>query len=77
MLAQRPGNYRLDAGAQHLPTPIVEEPSGPGRGVIIPLKGFQITNPSASHETTGWNDYEFLFGTIDEPANDALANDNR
>jgi hypothetical protein len=31
----------------------------------------QITNASASHETTGWNDYEFLFGMIDEP-NDAL-----
>jgi hypothetical protein len=37
----------------------------------------EITNASASHETTGWNDYKFLFGTIDEPANDALANNNR
>jgi hypothetical protein len=37
----------------------------------------EISNASGSHETTGWNDYEFLFGTIDEPANDALANNNR
>ncbi len=37
----------------------------------------EITNASASPETTSWSDYEFLFGTIDEPANDALANDNR
>ena len=39
--------------------------------------GLEITIASASRETTGWNDYEFLFGTIDEPANDALANNNR
>jgi hypothetical protein len=24
----------------------------------------EITNASASHETIGWNDYEFLFGAI-------------
>ena len=36
----------------------------------------EITNASASHEPPA-DDYEFLFGTIDEPANDALANNNR
>jgi hypothetical protein len=34
---------------------------------VVPIAGFyrpalEITNASASHETTGWNDYEFLFG---------------
>ena len=50
--------------------------------VVHSIAGFdrpplEITNASASHETTTWKDYEFLFGTIDEPANDAQANDNR
>jgi hypothetical protein len=50
--------------------------------VVHSIAGFyrpelEITNASASHETIGWNVYEFLFGTIDEPANDALANNNR
>jgi hypothetical protein len=37
----------------------------------------QLPAGGPSHETTGWNDYEFLFVMIDEPANDALANNNR
>ena len=50
--------------------------------VVHSIAGFyrpelEITNASASNETIGWNVYEFLFGTIDEPANDALANNNR
>jgi hypothetical protein len=44
---------------------------------FLTIPTLEITNASASRETTGWNDYEFLFGTIDEPANDALANNNR
>ena len=50
--------------------------------VVHSIAGFyrpasEITHAYASHEATGWNDYEFLFGTIDEPANDVLANNNR
>jgi hypothetical protein len=37
----------------------------------------EITNAYASHETTGWNEYKFPFGMIDEPANDAPAGSNR
>jgi hypothetical protein len=44
VLAHRPGDllHMLDPGAPQLPTPIIEELSGPGWGVIIPelLKGF-------------------------------------
>ena len=35
------------------------------------LRG-EITNTSADHTVSGWNDYEFLYGT--EPANDAVGN---
>jgi D-alanyl-D-alanine carboxypeptidase len=46
--------------------------------VVHSIAGFyrpalEVTDASVSHETTDWNDYEFLFGTIDEPAHEALA----
>jgi hypothetical protein len=34
----------------------------------------EITNTSADHTQTGWNDYEFIYGSTGQPANDAVAN---
>jgi len=34
----------------------------------------EISNTSADHSATGWNDYEFLYGGTYEAANDAVAN---
>jgi hypothetical protein len=44
------------------------------QGVMYDALRMEITNNSADHTTTGWNDYEFLYGSTYEPANDALAN---
>jgi hypothetical protein len=36
----------------------------------------EITNTSAVHEVTDWNDYEYVNSSTSEPANDAVANNN-
>lgn len=43
-------------------------------GVMYDALRFEITNRSADPATTGWNDYEYLYGTTYKPANDALEN---
>ena len=47
---------------------------GRTQGVMYDALRMEITNTSAAHEATGWNDYEFLYGSNDEPANDATPN---
>jgi hypothetical protein len=47
------------------------------QGVMYDALRMEITNNSAAHEATGWNDYEFLNSTTYEPANDRIANNNR
>ncbi len=47
---------------------------GRTQGVMYDALRMEITNTSAAHEVTGWNDYEFLYGSVDEPANDAISN---
>ena len=44
------------------------------QGVMYDALRMEITNASADHTATGWNDYEFLYGSTYEPANDAVAN---
>ena len=44
------------------------------QGVMYDALRMEITNKSADHTTTGWNDYEFISSSADEPANDAVAN---
>ncbi|MGA3045289.1 MAG: hypothetical protein ABSD67_01605 [Terracidiphilus sp.] len=34
----------------------------------------EVTNTSADPAVTGWNDYEYLYGSTYKPANDALQN---
>ncbi|MGD0667236.1 MAG: polysaccharide lyase family protein [Bryobacteraceae bacterium] len=46
------------------------------QGVMYDALRMEITNNSAAQEVTGWNDYEFLYGTTDEPANDGVSNNN-
>jgi hypothetical protein len=50
---------------------------GRTQGVMYDALRMEITNTSAAHEVTGWNDYEFLYGATDEPANDTLPNNNQ
>jgi hypothetical protein len=47
---------------------------GRTQGVMYDALRAEITNTSSDHTVTGLNDYEFLYGTTDEPANDAVAN---
>jgi hypothetical protein len=51
------------------------------QGVEYDALRLEITNQSAAHESTGWNDYEFVTsgasGTVYEPANDAVNNNNQ
>jgi hypothetical protein len=47
---------------------------GRTQGVMYDALRMEVTPNSADHSVTGWNDYEFLYGTTDEPANDAIAN---
>jgi hypothetical protein len=47
------------------------------QGVMYDALRMEITNNSAAHEATGWNDYEFLSSGGYEPANDALANNGQ
>jgi hypothetical protein len=44
------------------------------QGVMYNALRMEITNTSADHAATGWNDYEFLYGSTYEPANDMAAN---
>jgi len=44
------------------------------QGVMYDSLRMEITGASADHSVTGWNDYEFLYGSTDEPANDAIGN---
>ncbi len=41
-------------------------------GVMYDALRMEITNASADPANTGWNDYEYLYGSTDKPANDAL-----
>ena len=43
-------------------------------GVMYDALRLEITNTSADPAVTGWNDYEYLYGTTYKPANDALEN---
>src|ERR1700728_1652115 len=43
-------------------------------GVMYDALRMEITNQSAAPATTGWNDYEFLYGSTYVGANDALPN---
>jgi Polysaccharide lyase family 4, domain II/Polysaccharide lyase family 4, domain III len=43
-------------------------------GVMYDAMKLEITNTSADHSVTGWNDYEFLYGSTYEAANDAVPN---
>ncbi len=47
---------------------------GRTQGVMYDALRAEITNTSADHNVTGWNDYEVLYGSTDEPANDAVGN---
>jgi hypothetical protein len=47
---------------------------GRTQGVMYDALRAEITNTSADHTVTGWNDYEFLYGATDQPANDAIGN---
>jgi hypothetical protein len=43
-------------------------------GVMYDALRMEITNKSADQTVTGWNDYEFLYGSTYEAANDAVPN---
>lgn len=47
------------------------------QGVMYDALRMEITNSSAAHEGTGWNDYEYVNSSSYEPANDAVANNNQ
>ncbi|HEU5341511.1 polysaccharide lyase family protein [Edaphobacter sp.] len=47
---------------------------GRTQGIMYDAQRAEITNTSADHTVTGWNDYEFVYGSTYEPANDAVAN---
>ena len=44
------------------------------QGVMYDALRMEITDDSAAHESSGWNDYEFVASGIYEPANDAVNN---
>jgi len=44
------------------------------QGVMYDALRMEITNKSANHNITGWNDYEFIDVSTDQPANDSLSN---
>jgi hypothetical protein len=47
---------------------------GRTEGVMYDALRMEMTNTSADHTVTGWNDYEFLTTGTYEPANDAIEN---
>jgi hypothetical protein len=50
---------------------------GRTQGVMYDALRLEISDTSADQTVTGWNDYEFLYRTTDEPANQAISNNNR
>ena len=50
---------------------------GRTQGVMYDALRLEISDTSADQTVTGWNDYEFLYRTTDEPANQAVSNNNR
>ena len=47
------------------------------QGVMYDALRLEITGRSAAPEVTGWNDYEYLSGTREVHAIDALPNNNQ
>jgi rhamnogalacturonan endolyase len=47
------------------------------QGVMYDALRMELTNRSAAHDVTGWNDYEYLYGTTYEPADDGIPNNNK
>jgi hypothetical protein len=47
------------------------------QGVMYDALRMEVTNRSAAHEATSWNDYEYVNSGAYEPANDGIANNNR
>jgi hypothetical protein len=47
------------------------------QGVMYDALRMEITAASAAHESTGWNDYEYLNSAKYEPANDSVSNNNQ
>ena len=47
---------------------------GRTQGVMYDALRMEISPTSADHTVTGWNDYEFLYGSTDQAANDAINN---
>jgi hypothetical protein len=47
------------------------------QGVMYDALRMEITPASAAHETTGWNDYEYLNSARYEPANDGISNNSQ
>ena len=47
------------------------------QGVMYDALRMDITAATAAHETTGWNDYEYLNSVTYEPAKDDISNNNR
>jgi hypothetical protein len=47
------------------------------QGVMYDALRMEITDKSAAHEATGWNDYEYMYGTTYEAANDGVSNNNQ
>lgn len=50
---------------------------GRTQGVMYDALRMEITNTSALHESTGWNDYAVVYGSTEEQANDAVGNNNK
>lgn len=44
------------------------------QGVMYDALRMEISNKSANHTITGWNDYEFIDVATDQPANDSVPN---
>ena len=44
------------------------------QGVMYDALRMEITNMPATHEVTGWNDYEYVDANVYEPANDSVSN---
>ncbi|MGH9404105.1 MAG: polysaccharide lyase family protein [Terriglobia bacterium] len=44
------------------------------QGVMYDALRMEIASQTAAHESTGWNDYEYVNSTAYEPANDSLPN---
>ncbi len=50
---------------------------GRTQGVMYDALRMEITNTSALHESTGWNDYAVVYGSTEEQADDTLGNNNQ